>query len=81
MRIRGWQASPAARRHMLEKHNVEWYEVDEVMSANPRMLRGRDKDGERRYHVEGRTHAGRPLMVVFRFQSGTAQVITAFQRE
>ncbi len=54
-------------------------EVDEALSANPRILRGRGKDSERRYHVEGHTQAGRPLMVVFRMRDGTAHVITPFE--
>ena len=79
MKIRRWYASPAARRHMLEKHNVTWGEVDEVMDSTPQVRRGRKLRREQRYYVEGRTYAGRPLTVAFRMRGDTAVIVTAYE--
>ncbi len=81
MKIRRWTASARAREHMLEKHNVEWQEVEEVMASTPRIRRGRKVRGQQRYYVHGRTHAGRLLTVVFGTRGDTAMVVTAYQRK
>ncbi len=79
MQIRRWIASAAARRHMLSKHGVTWDEVDEVMESTPQLRRGRKVRGEQRYYVEGRTHAGRALTVVFRVRGDAASIVTAYE--
>jgi uncharacterized DUF497 family protein len=63
---------------MLGKHNVRWNEVVEVLTGSPRVRRGRDSEGERRYQAIGRTDAGRRLRVIFRLEGEAAWVITAF---
>ena len=50
---------------LLNKHAVEWYEVQEVMAEAVHPRRGKIVDGEQRYYVIGRTEAGRELRVVF----------------
>ena len=81
MRMRRWTASVRAREHMLEKHNVEWHEVEEVMQKSPQIRRGRRVRGEQRYYVHGRTRAGRRLTVVFAVRGDTGAVVTAYQRQ
>ena len=48
MAVRGWWASGAACRHMLEKHGVTWDEIDEVMQESPDIRTGKRKGRERR---------------------------------
>ena len=81
MRIRHWRASVYARQHMLQKHNVEWHQVQEAVASAPELRRGPDRRGERRYYVEGRSVAGRPLTVIFRIEGDTARVITAYEED
>lgn len=66
---------------MLGKHNVEWREVTEVFESASEIRRGPDKGKERRYYIEGRTAAGRPLTVIFRLDGDTARVITAYEED
>ena len=81
MRMRRWTASVRAREHMLEKHNVEWREVEEVMATHPQVLKGKKRRGERRYQTTARTASGRRLKVVFRIEGDTAWVITAYEED
>ena len=78
MTIRSWRASHHARIHMLEKHNVEWQEVDEVMSASYQLRRASKIRGQQRYYVRGRTYAGRRLTVIVAFEGDCLRVITAY---
>jgi len=66
---------------MLEKHNVEWQEVEEVMATQPQVLRGKKRSGERRYETTARTASGRRLKVIFRIEGDTACVITAYEED
>ena len=78
MEINAWWASGAARRHMLDKHAVEWQEVEEVLRQDTPFYRSRTVRGERRYFVQGQTEGGRRLTVVFAFEGPIARVITAY---
>jgi len=80
MRISEWWASGAAKRHILEDHQIEWYEIEEVLRAGPTLERGRRVHGEQRYNLDGRTLAGRPLRVVVAFAGSIARVVTAWER-
>jgi len=65
---------------MLNKHGVHWDEVNQVMASAPQVLRGAERDGERRYRAVGRTTAGRRLKVVFRMAGDTAQSLPHSRR-
>jgi uncharacterized DUF497 family protein len=74
-------ASPAAREHMLVKHDVEFEEAVEVLTTVPGGQRVRGgSPGERRYMMDGQTDSGRRLRVVFVRESGRRiRVITAYE--
>ena len=79
MRIARFYATRKARRHMLRKHGVEWYEVADIMyqRLSPRRIAARGD--ERRYYVKGQTEDGRYLKVIFALEPpDTARIITAF---
>ena len=79
MRITRFYATRKAQAHMLYKHDVEWYEVADVLyqQLSPRRIAA--NGDERRYYVKGPTEDGRYLKVIFALEPPhTARVITAF---
>jgi uncharacterized DUF497 family protein len=74
-------ASEAARRHMLDKHGVEYDEAVEALLSRGHVKRIRsDSPDERRYLAQGQTDEGRRLNVVFvRQWGGRARVVTAYE--
>ncbi len=79
MRITRLYATAKAQAHMLSKHDVEWYEVADVMYQRLSPRRIAAKGDERRYYVRGQTEDGRYLKVIFALEPpDTARIITAF---
>lgn len=78
LNITGWWASGSAKKHMLEKHNVHWDEVEDILEQHITFRRVQDVWGERRYIMQGRTGNGRYLTVVFAFDGFIARIITAY---
>lgn len=74
-------ASEHAKRHMLEKHGVEYEEAEEALLSVQTVERVRTTTpSERRYLARGRTVDGRRLNVVFaREPEGRARIITAYE--
>lgn len=79
MKIRRYFATQETRYHILDKHNIEWYEVEEIMEQNLPVRRTKSPRGERRYYMKGRTETGKHLKVIFVVEEpGTVRVLTAF---
>ncbi len=79
MRITRFYATAKAKAHMLSKHDVEWYEVADIMYQRLSPRRISAKGDERRYYVKGQTEDGRYLKVIFALEPpDTARIITAF---
>ncbi len=79
MKITRVGATAHVREKLLEKHGVEWHEVEEVMAQGLHPRRGKKAHGEPRYNLVGRTTAGRELKVIFAWEAeGEARVVTAF---
>ena len=65
---------------LIEKHQVETFEVEEVFASYPRVFRGPKGHypGEDVYYALGRTDAGRYLFIVFiRMKNGQGLVLSA----
>ena len=77
--IREFRVSPAAERHMFEKHGVEAFEALEAVESTERYYRthaGGPKD--RRYVLAGKSASGRRLWVAFDDEgNGFARIVTA----
>ena len=71
-------ATAKAKKHIINKHNVEWYEVEEAMARSDlRPIRDKKVNGEMRYQVRSHTEAGRKLRIIFTIQRRRARIITA----
>lgn len=77
--IEEFHASAAARRHMLEKHGIEYEEALDAVASTNRYERTYTEDlEERRYLVPGKTEAGDRIWVVFSDEGGRrGRIITA----
>ena len=82
MKITRVGATKHVREKLLEKHGVEWHEVEDVMAQGMHPRRGKTAHGEPRYNITGRTIAGRQLKVIFALEDdGEARVVTAFDED
>ena len=80
MALTDFYATHRAKRHMLEKHAVEWEEVAQVLWQEPPIRKVAVVRGERRYWMVGRTDSGRRLKpIVAAEPAGLMRVITAFE--
>ncbi|HEY3397963.1 MAG TPA: BrnT family toxin [Armatimonadota bacterium] len=80
MFIKHFYATAKARKHIIDKHGVNLYEVEEVLAGDPTFWRIADVDGERRYRLIGQSAAGRRLKVyVARESDDTMRLITAYE--
>ncbi|HEY3396777.1 MAG TPA: DUF4258 domain-containing protein [Armatimonadota bacterium] len=82
MKITRLGATTHVREKLLEKHGVEWHEVEEVLAQGLHPRRGKNAPAEKRYSLTGRTTAGRMLRVIFALEDdGEARVVTAFDED
>jgi len=66
--------SRAVSHKLWDKHQVDLFEVDEVLGGDPYVRRGR----EGLHYVLGQTSSGRYLFVVIRYLGrGSARLVTA----
>ena len=83
MKIARAYASVPALEYMLDKHGVDWHEVQEALVNATSVRRTRTaRHGQKRYMAFGPTEAGRRPAIVFAVEGrDTARVITAFDEK
>ena len=61
------------------KHNVQWYECEEVFFNEPIIVAQDEKHSikEKRYYVLGQTNSNRELFVVFTIRNNKIRIISA----
>lgn len=72
---------PGDAEHMLDRHGIRDWEVDEVFANGPRFFRNKNS-GSGDYVMTGRTDAGRPLLVIVLWRderAGELRALTAWE--